>query len=185
MGQLLLDGGQARAAIPYLERAKRLFPEFAGRGSPYLLLARAHREEGDLDAVASELRAVTGLNAQHYRPLLELAEVEERLGNAAAAAEALERAIMAYPLEIAPHRRLAELAEGVRHWARAVRERRAVLALRPVDRADALYRLARAYFGAAQLDDARRTVLQALEMAPEFEAAQNLLLEIHDARTNR
>ncbi len=185
MGQLLLDGGQARAAIPYLERAKRLFPEFAGRGSPYLLLARAHRDEGDLKAVASELRAVTALNAQHYRPLLELAEVEERLGNAAAAADALERAIMVYPLEIAPHRRLAELAEGVRNWARAVRERRAVLALRPVDRADALYRLARAYFGAAQLDDARRTVLQALEMAPEFEAAQNLLLEIHDARTNR
>ncbi|MBE0593686.1 MAG: hypothetical protein IH616_14935 [Gemmatimonadales bacterium] len=90
-----------------------------------------------------------------------------------------------YPLEIAPHRRLAELAEGAGAWARAVRERRAVLALRPVDRADALYRLARAYFGAERLEEARRTVLQVLEMAPAFEAAQTLLLEIHDARTNR
>ena len=185
MGQLLLEDGQVAEAVPFLERAKRLFPEFAGPASPYLLLARAHRERGDLAAAAIELRAVTALNAGHYRALLDLAEIEERLGNAAAAADALDRAMMVYPLEIAPHRRLAELAEGANDWARAVRERRAVLALRPVDRADALYRLARAYFGAAQLEEARRTVLQALEMAPEFEAAQNLLLEIHDARTNR
>jgi len=66
-----------------------------------------------------------------------------------------------------------------------VRERRAVLALHPANRPDALYRLARAEFGAGRLDDARRSVLQALELAPEFEAAQDLLLEIHDARTPR
>jgi tetratricopeptide (TPR) repeat protein len=185
MGQLLLDDGQAAEAIPYLERAKRLFPQFAGAASPYLLLARAHRERGNVEAAATELRALTALNAGHYRALLDLAEIEDRLGNAAAAADALDRAMYVYPLEIAPHRRLAELAEGARDWARAVRERRAVLALRPVDRADALYRLARAYFGAERLEEARRTVLQALEMAPAFEAAQTLLLEIHDARTNR
>ncbi|MBE0594661.1 MAG: tetratricopeptide repeat protein, partial [Gemmatimonadales bacterium] len=74
MGQLLLEDGQAAEAIPFLERAKRLFPEFAGPASPYLLLALAHRERGDLAAAAVELRALTALNAGHYRALLDLAE---------------------------------------------------------------------------------------------------------------
>lgn len=64
----------------------------------------------------------------------------------------------------------------------AVRERRAVLALDPVDRAEARYQLARAYFEAGDGASARREVLRALEEAPSFEQAQRLLLEIRGAR---
>ena len=185
LGQLLLGGGQPEAAIPFLERARQLFPDFAGASSPYALLARAYLARADTQAAAAELRALTTRNAGAYAALLDLAELEDRHGNTAAAADALDKAMYAYPMEIDPHRRLAELSEAAADWDRAVRERRAVLALHPVNRPDALYRLARAEFGAGRLDDARRTVLQALELAPEFEAAQDLLLEIHDARTPR
>jgi tetratricopeptide (TPR) repeat protein len=77
------------------------------------------------------------------------------------------------------------LAESEANWDLAVRERRAVLALRPVNRADAQYRLAGALYRSGDLDAARRAVLEALELAPSFEAAQELLLEIHDARALR
>jgi tetratricopeptide (TPR) repeat protein len=165
-----------------LQRAKVLFPQYAGRRSPYELLARVHLERGALEEAALELRALTTLNAGHYQGLLDLADVEERLGDDAAALGALDRAMYVYPLELEPHRRLAELAETEGRWDLAIRERRAVLALAPVDRADALYRLARALHGAGQSGAARRAVLQSLEIAPGFGAAQDLLLELHDAR---
>ena len=52
------------------------------------------------------------------------------------------------------------------------------LALDPVDRSEALYRLARAQYDARDLAGARKSVLAALEIAPGFERAQALLLEI-------
>jgi Tfp pilus assembly protein PilF len=50
--------------------------------------------------------------------------------------------------------------------------------LNPVDRAEALYQLAHAYSRAGDRAAARREVLRALEVAPSFEKAQELLLEV-------
>jgi len=63
-------------------------------------------------------------------------------------------------------------------WNGAVSERRAVLALDPADRADAHFRLARAHFRAGERAEARTQVLRALEIAPSYEAALDLLLEL-------
>ena len=54
-----------------------------------------------------------------------------------------------------------------------------LVALGPPDLAGALYELARAQLAAGDRDAARRTVLRALELAPRFEKAQQLLLRIH------
>ncbi|MDL5503648.1 MAG: hypothetical protein QSU88_10570, partial [Candidatus Methanoperedens sp.] len=121
-------------------------------------------------------------NAGHYAALLMLAGLRDTLGEQAAAARALDRAMYVYPLEIPPHQRLAELAAGLGWWPLAIRERQAVVALQPVDRAEGLYQLALAYFGAGRRDNARSTVLRALEIAPGFERAQDLLLKIREAR---
>jgi Tfp pilus assembly protein PilF len=56
------------------------------------------------------------------------------------------------------------------------------VALNPVDRAEAFYQLAVAYRDAGAPADARRSVLRALEEAPHFERAQELLLALRDAR---
>jgi uncharacterized protein HemY len=53
-----------------------------------------------------------------------------------------------------------------------------VLALKPVDRTGALYELAEALYLADELEKARQTVLSALELAPRFQEAQELLLTI-------
>jgi len=63
-----------------------------------------------------------------------------------------------------------------------VRERRAVVALAPVDIAEAHYRLALAWHEAGDPKQARASVLRALEEAPNFVPAQELLLTIVEGR---
>jgi tetratricopeptide (TPR) repeat protein len=184
-GQLLVDEGRFDEAEPMLVQAKSLFPDYAGAASPYWYLARLYRERGQLDRAARELDALTSRNAGNYQALLALATIRDSLGSIARAADALERSIYVYPFDASIHQRLAELSAELGTWPRAIRERRAVLALDPVDGAEALYQLARAHMNAGEHEHARRTVLRALEIAPAFEAAQDLLLEIHDARSNR
>jgi Tfp pilus assembly protein PilF len=55
--------------------------------------------------------------------------------------------------------------------------------LDPVDRAEAEYQLALVYFQAGDLRQARRVVLRALERAPNFEKALDLLLNIRSRGT--
>ncbi len=63
-----------------------------------------------------------------------------------------------------------------------MRERAAIVALGPVDKADAFYQLALAQHEAGDDAHARTSVLRSLEEAPNFEKAQTLLLTLYDAR---
>jgi hypothetical protein len=65
-----------------------------------------------------------------------------------------------------------------RDFAGARREYGAVLAQRPLDKAQANYDLARACHAAGDADCAMNAVLAALEVAPDFKPAQQLLLEL-------
>ncbi len=177
-GHILFEDGAYEEAVAYLERARKLFPEYAGDGSPYWYLALIHRQNGALEQAADALSTLTGINERDYHANLELADVLEELGDPAGVAAALERTIYIYPYEAASHARLAALYSQSGELDKAIRERQAVVALDPVDRAAALYQLARAYFAAGDAAQARRTVLSALEIAPGFEEAQDLLLEI-------
>ena len=60
----------------------------------------------------------------------------------------------------------------------AVREFKVLLALNPVDRADAHYSLATALSQTGETSEARKQVLLSLEIAPGFDDAQRLLLEL-------
>jgi len=64
----------------------------------------------------------------------------------------------------------------------AVREFKAVVAMNPVDQASAYTDLAESYFQSGKRADARRQTLAALEIAPSYERAQDLLLKLSEAR---
>jgi tetratricopeptide (TPR) repeat protein len=76
------------------------------------------------------------------------------------------------------HKKLADLYEGIGNHPLAIRERRAVVGLAPVDMAEALYLLAKAEFDAGDQVAARQSILRSLEIAPGYPAAQDLLLAI-------
>jgi len=57
-----------------------------------------------------------------------------------------------------------------------------VVAMNPIDQAAAFTDLAESYFQSGQRADARRQTLAALEVAPSYERAQDLLLKLAEAR---
>ena len=181
MGRALLENGDVDGAIRYFERARTLFPDYAGNDSPRWYLAKIHKDRGAFAKAAEELKVVTSANENHYAAHIDLADVLQALGDEAGAAAILDRAMYIYPYDPAMHVRLAALYAKTGDRKRAVRERRAVVALAPVDRAEALYQLALAHHEAGDATAARREVLNALEEAPNFDKAQALLLALRRA----
>ena len=171
------EAGDLAAAQREAERARQLFPEYAAADGPYRLLHAIHMKQGDTQAATAALRGQIAINEQDYEAHLELAKLLEQTDRKGAA-DVLERAMYIYPFDAAVHVKLAELYSATAQHAKAVRERRAVLALDPVNRADALYRLAAALNEAGQKEEARRQVVRALELAPNFAEAQQLLLQL-------
>jgi Flp pilus assembly protein TadD len=178
LGASLVREGRLAEARPHLTEALRMFPEYGGPDSPYVFLARIPLAEGDPERAAAALARLNALSESNHGALVEEAEIQESLGRTEAAAKALEKALHVYPYDIEPHESLADAAHRLGNHEIAVRERRAVVALEPADRAEALYLLARAQRDAGDRTGARRTVLQALDVAPNFDAALELLLEL-------
>jgi tetratricopeptide (TPR) repeat protein len=174
----LMEAKEWEQAIAQLEHAKRLFPTFAGEESAYGLLARIALERGDTTRAIAELKAMTAINQDAYGATRTLADLLAARGDDVGATAALDRAMYIFPHETAPHEQLAELAAKSGAATMRVRERRAILALDPTDRVEALYQLALALADAGDRINARREVLRALELAPNFEKGQDLLLRL-------
>jgi tetratricopeptide (TPR) repeat protein len=181
----MLDHNEVDKAIPILEHASTLFPEYGGEDSPYALLAAAYAKKNDDRHEADALTKLTSLTETNVKALTRLSEVLEKLGDVKGAADALDRAMFINPFDPTSHQRLAELARTAGDKQLAVRERTAMVALGPVDKADALYQLAQAQHDAGDDVHARTSVLRALEEAPNYEKAQTLLLTLYEARVKQ
>jgi Flp pilus assembly protein TadD len=120
--------------------------------------------------------------AQDYEAWLALSALRAKAGDGVGAATALEQAIYVHPYDPAVHERLAALYAAAKNLNGVVRERRAIVALKPVDRAAAYFQLALALEAAGDRAGARTEVLRALEAAPGYEAAQDLLLRLQGDR---
>ncbi|HKN67162.1 MAG TPA: tetratricopeptide repeat protein [Gemmatimonadaceae bacterium] len=179
----LFEAGQLDAARPMLETAQAAFPQYGGDDSPTSFLAQIYTKKGDTPHAVEQLKRLTASNETNYGAQLALADALQKQGDAKGAAAALAAALYINPFELPVHQRLAELAKASGDAQMVVRERRAVVALAPVDRPEALYQLAVAYRDAGDMKAARHTVLRALEDAPNFEKAQTLLLAIHQERS--
>jgi tetratricopeptide (TPR) repeat protein len=179
-GDSAARAGRADVAMAAFLGAKALFPEHAQGDSPYWRLAQLYQQRGDRARAAAELRELTARDGGHLPAQLALATLQEQLGDTAGAAAALEQAIWVWPYDPQVHARLAAHAEKLGDTRRAVRERRAVVALAPVDLADARYQLARVLLASGDRVAAKAEVLRALEAAPTFAPAQDLLLTLVD-----
>lgn len=181
-GRTLLADGKVDDAISELKQAKALFPEYAQADGPYALLAEAYSKKGETRAAAAELQAMTLINEEAFAENVAAASLLLGIGDRAGAMAALDRAVWINPFDRDTHVKLAELASLQGDRRLAIRERRAILALDPTDRVEALYQLAEAYAAAGEVDAARREVLRALEQAPDFAKAQDLLLRLRSTR---
>lgn len=178
VGRWLADEGRSQEAVAYLERARSLVPGHAAPDSAYAYLARIHEDAGNLRRAADMLEQMVARNDAHAPAYERLADLYERMGESRRAAEALQRIDWIDPLQLPLQMRLGALWEALGEWQAAVRARALVVEMGPADRAEAWYRLALAYRGAGDAAQARRAVLRALETAPGYAAAQELLLQL-------
>jgi Tfp pilus assembly protein PilF len=178
---LLYEQGNLELAELFLQRAQQLFPEYAGEDSSYWLLTGLYLQQEDYGQAEAQLDQLIAINAEHYPAQLELAQLRVKRGDIAAAAAALEGAIYIYPYDLELHLDLASYHTSLGNWERVARARRALLALDPVDKAEAHYQLAFAYERAGNRSSAREQILYALEIAPNFQRAQELLLSLRAA----
>ena len=178
----LVNGGQSDAALAEGEAVRRLYPEYVHEANAYEFLAEIKRAKGDKPGAMAVLVDYQKFGGSNPATLKTLATLQEELGSARDAAATLDGINAIYPVNDQDlHRRLGALWLKQADYTGAVREYAAVAALHPLDKAGALYDLAQAYFAARQLDKAEATVLDALEAAPGFRPAQQLLLKIEDA----
>lgn len=157
-----------------------LYPEYVGDGNVYQFMADAYKAKGDAQAEMAWLTAYEHAGGEDPAALKRLAALEEISGNNELAAETLERVNYIYPVNDSElHTHLGDLLYKQEKYGRAAREYAAAIASNPVDRAGAEFHLARAFFAGGRKTEAEESVLAALEIAPGYEPAQKLLLELH------
>ena len=116
-------------------------------------------------------------NSQHdFASPLKLANVALENGNLERAGYYIERALSVNPYRPEIHQVNAELASALGDTAAAVQEYEVLLVLDQTDPVAARTNLAQAYLENNQTEEARQSVLRALETAPGYERAQQILL---------
>jgi tetratricopeptide (TPR) repeat protein len=170
-------------ARPPLEKLLKLYPDQTGEESAYPLLAATCQALGETNGEWQTLthwaeRDDEAIDA--YRRLMELASTNQDWPVVALNAE---RFLAVNPLTPQPYRFLAQASEHLGQDRSAVQAYRALLQLDPPDPAETHFRLARVLH---RLGDpgAKRQVLEALEEAPRYQAALQLLLELNRGAEN-
>ncbi|MBA2301110.1 MAG: tetratricopeptide repeat protein [Acidobacteria bacterium] len=166
-----------KGAYQPLERAASLVPMATGEESPHAVMAELAGQLGDEPRALIEYQALLAHDHTAVEPARKLAALAEKLGNAPAAALGYERVVALDPSDAAAHAGLGRLALKTNQADIAIREFRAALALGPADRATAHCDLGEGYLAKGLSADAKREALAALEIAPTFERAQELLLK--------
>ncbi len=169
--------GNRDLAIKYFDEAKSLFPGYVHPDNPYKQLSEIYKEQGMTSEAIRELTQLTAIHDSDFDSLKQLATWLKESGRTQDAREVLERAMFVYPFDAETHQMLADLAQAADDHQVALREYRALLALDPPDKASAHLNLAQVLFDMGQRSEAKKEVLAALEIAPGFEPAQELLLK--------
>ncbi len=176
--QETVQKGDWRLVAAQAAEAIELFPDYVDEGSPYIAKARAHRELGDTALATSTLLEYRKRGGYDPDALIALARALGDAGRTDESIEAFEDVVMVAPLRAEVHRDFGDrLASASRH-REALGEYQAYLAMNPQDLAEAHYRLAETYVALEDRAKGREHLLYALEIAPHYREAQQLLLEV-------
>jgi tetratricopeptide (TPR) repeat protein len=173
-----LEAGKLDELIREGVKLRDYYPEYTGGESSYELLAEAYRRKGNKSAAITELEKYRSAGGTSVESLKKLAAWEQESGNSRQARTTLATLIYIYPEDEEIHRRLGNLLLEAGDADGAVREGQALVALKPVDTAESHYELAKALNAAHRLSEAKDQVVLALEAAPGFKPAQQLLLQL-------
>ena len=171
------DGDLQTAATHYI-RALELFPYATGRENAYEPLAKLLEQKGDAAQAAVILDKLVKTDENNLEALKNIARIRSSLGQPQQALDALEASFYINPFDYKLHAEAGELSLALKNFSLALSEFQAALALEPPNIAEANYNVATAYHALGRQPEAKRAVLRALEAAPRYDKAQELLLRI-------
>ena len=179
LGAALAKQGD-KAAFEPLEKAAALVPMATGADSPHAIMGRLAEQVGDKARALKEYRALLASDHNAIDAARRLAELAATANDEPNLAFAYDRIVEVDPFDSSGHTGLGRVAMRSRDATVAMREFKEALATGPPDRASAHCDLAESYLLANRAADAKREALAALEIAPSFERAQELLLKAID-----
>jgi Flp pilus assembly protein TadD len=184
LGNALRRNEDVDGALRAFERAAQLVPMATGDDNAHIQIAQIAIERKDLPRAISALEAVMKYDFDNVDVARELVKVmrEGNVTDPARLQPVYERITAVDPFDGEAHAALGRLAMQRSDWNTAVRAFNAVVALKPVDQAGAYTDLAESYLKSGRRADARKHVLAALEIAPSYQRAQDLLLSIAEAK---
>ncbi len=174
-----LQHGKQDEAIRQGLAIRDYYPDYVGSGSDYELIMQAYIGKNDTSAAVEALERYRDEGGTNLAPLKTLARVEQETAKSKQAETTLVKLNYIYPEDEEVHRRLGGIMLDTGDASGAVREFRALLALNPADTAESHYQLAKALNAAHRVEEAKDEVILALEAAPGFKPAQQLLLELN------
>jgi tetratricopeptide (TPR) repeat protein len=165
-------------ALPVFERAAALVPNATGDDSPNAHIARIAIAKGDKARAIKALDTLTGHDHSDVASARRLAELLDPKTQAPALKVALQRVVAVDPFDAGAHSSLGRLALAGGETEQAIRMFRVAVAAGPADKAAAQADLGEGLLQAGQKDEAKRAILSALELAPTYTRAQDLLLKV-------
>jgi len=177
-GEMALEENKFDEAIAPLTQAITMYPEYSDENNAWEPLAEAYLKKGDKAAAIDTLKKYLSYSETSFASFVKLAELLQENGDKAGAAKALEGAMYVRPMDMQGHAKLGTLLLDLMQYSGAAREYETLLALKTPDRASAYYFLGQAYFRQGKKSEARKAVLSSLDIAPSYEPAQKLLVEI-------
>ncbi len=177
LGRALYAADELDDARAAFERAVELAPMATGFDSPRGVLARIAEQQGDRESAMRHLERLLDFDETSLDAARLLAALAEEAGEDRRLRHAYERVIEIDPFDPIPHQALGRFAMADGRHDVATLEFEVALALGPVDRVGAHSDLAENLIASGEYDAAKRQAMAALEIAPTYERAQELLLQ--------
>ncbi len=175
--QKLMTDRKWKEAVEPLKKIIELYPDQRDTNNDYTYLARAYRELGDTDAEVFTLTKLTDLVPDSIDAFLRLMKVYAEREDWPKVLDYSNRYQAVDPLRPEPHRYEAEAHEKRGEKAQAIASYSTLLKLDSPDAPEMHYRLARLMHATGN-SEAKRHIILALEDAPRFRDAYELLLQI-------
>ena len=180
LGIVLFKEGDIGEAKSHLEIAHDLLPNYTGYPSPPLVLSQIYEREENVEAQMEQLEILLQNQQHDYDSAMVLANAAVTGGDTEKANYYLDRAIQIDPYRMDVHQLKAKYAALVNDSQLAITEYEVLVKLDLNDPVEAQTNLAEAYLNNGQINEAKRNVLNALEIAPSYLRAQQILLKSVD-----
>jgi tetratricopeptide (TPR) repeat protein len=175
LGQALAEAGDAAGYAP-LQRAAALVPSAVGEESPHALMAALAEKLNDRPRAIKEYEALINADHTNVEAARKMWTHAQATGDERAMTVAVTRVVSLDPFDATAHTGWGRLALKKRDAPAAIREFRAALQTGAADKAAAHCDLGESYLLAGRKAEAKKEALAALEIAPSYERAQELLL---------